>query len=345
MRRALITGINGQDGSFLTELLIEQGYEVAGTVRSGSDFSRIGQLPKSVEIIENQLVGGLSLENLIRQVRPNEVYNLAARASSKELWAEPVATGEVNGLMVARLLDAIHRENPNIRFAQASSSEIFGDSSETPQTESTPLRPRNPYGVAKAFGHWMTAVYREQKGLFACSCILYNHESPRRRKELVTRKISHGVAMIKLGLANDLTLGSLDARRDWGFAGDYVRAMWLSLQHSEPGDYIVATGQTHSVREFCEVAFSHVGLRYQDHVMQDPQHLRSSDAGLLVGNPGKAKRVLGWCPTVTFEELVVMMVEADLRVLEASLKENTDTSQLKTESDIRSNQRGDRNGR
>jgi GDPmannose 4,6-dehydratase len=315
---ALITGINGQDGSYLAELLIEQGYKVVGTVRKGSDRTRIDQLPNSVEIIESHLKGCTSIENLFRQVRPDEVYNLAARASSKELWAEPVETGEVNGLMVVRLLDAIYRENPKTRFAQASSSEIFGDSSEKPQTESTPLSPRNPYGAAKAIGHWMTCLYRKQKGLFACSCILYNHESPRRRQELVTRKISQGVAKIKLGLADHLPLGDLDARRDWGYAGDYVRAMWLALQHREADDYIIASGDTHSVREFCELAFSHVGLRYTDYVTHDRQSFRSPEGGLLVGNPEKAKQILGWHPTVSFADLVVMMVDADLAALQTT---------------------------
>ncbi len=320
MRRALITGVNGQDGSYLAELLLHRGYRVVGTVRSrppANNDSRIHRIPKGVDIVESDLFGDSSLENLLRQFRPNEVYNLAARASSKELWVEPVTTGELNALVVVQLLDAIHRVDPGIRFVQASSSEVFGWAAETPQTESTPFQPRNPYGVAKAFGHWITAVYRKERGLFACSCILYNHESPRRGMDFVTRKISHGVAMIKLGLASRLVLGDLDARRDWGFAGDYVQAMWLALQHTAPDDYIVATGETHSVREFCSVAFAHVGLRYEDYVTQNIENVRPPETSVLVGNPAKAKLILGWRPTVTFEELVRMMVDTDLRLLES----------------------------
>jgi GDPmannose 4,6-dehydratase len=271
MRMALITGVNGQDGSYLAEMLLNQGYRVTGTVRSrlsAGDDTRIRRIPKEVEIVESNLFGDSSLESLLRQFRPSEVYNLAARASSKELWAEPISTGELNALTVVQLLDAIYRIDREIRFVQASSSEVFGRALEVPQTESTPFQPRNPYGVAKAFGHWITAVYRKERGLFACSCILYNHESPRRGMDFVTRKISHGVARIKLGMADKLVLGDLDARRDWGFAGDYVQAMWLALQQTAPDDYIVATGETHSVREFCETAFAHVGLRYEDYVTQ-----------------------------------------------------------------------------
>ncbi len=320
MTTALITGINGQDGSYLAELLLDQGYRVIGTVRTCSigtgDHARVERLPRAIEIVESDLVGESSVDSLLLRLRPDEVYNLAARASSSELWTDPISTGKRNALAVVRWLDAIHRVDNRIRFVQASSSEVFGNPTEVPQRETTPFQPRNPYGVAKAFGHWITAVYREQRGLFACSCILYNHESPRRGKELVTRKISHGVAMIKLGLADELRLGDLNARRDWGFAGDYVRAMWLSLQQPAPSDYIVATGETHSVREFCEIAFSHVGLRYEEYVKQDRENFRSPETALLVGDPAKAKRTLGWSPTVTFEELVRMMVDADLRSLE-----------------------------
>lgn len=320
MRRALITGIGGQDGSFLAELLLNKGYHVTGT-RRGCRNNSTGRpstdgIPKAVDIIEVDLFEQTSLESLLHRFRPQEIYNLAARASSSDLWTEPLATAEVNALGVVRLLDAIHRVDHRIRFVQASSSEVFGNVTEAPQTESTPFHPRNPYGVAKAFGHWITAVYREQRGLFASSCILYNHESPRRGMEFVSRKISHGAAMIKRGLANELSLGNLDARRDWGFAGDYVQAMWLSLQPTTPDDYIVATGQTHSVREFCELAFSHVGLRYEDYVVQDRGNYRAPERCLLVGDPAKAKRVLGWCPAVPFGELVAMMVDADLGLLE-----------------------------
>jgi GDPmannose 4,6-dehydratase len=319
MRMALITGVNGQDGSYLAEMLLNQGYRVTGTVRSrlsAGDDTRIRRIPKEVEIVESNLFGDSSLESLLRQFRPSEVYNLAARASSKELWAEPISTGELNALTVVQLLDAIYRIDREIRFVQASSSEVFGRALEVPQTESTPFQPRNPYGVAKAFGHWITAVYRKERGLFACSCILYNHESPRRGMDFVTRKISHGVARIKLGMADKLVLGDLDARRDWGFAGDYVQAMWLALQQTAPDDYIVATGETHSVREFCETAFAHVGLRYEDYVTQNRENFRPPETALLVGNPAKAKRILGWRQTVSFEELVRMMVDSDLQLLE-----------------------------
>ena len=332
MTTALITGINGQDGSYLAELLLKRGYHVVGTVRGcphgATDLARMGQLPQGVEIVDCNLAGHTAIENLLHRFRPDEVYNLAARASSSDLWTDPVSTGEVNALAVVRSLDAIHRIGPRIRFVQASSSEVFGNATEVPQTESTPFQPRNPYGVAKAFGHWITAVYREQRGLFACSCILYNHESPRRGMEFVTRKISHGVAMIKLGLASELRLGNLDARRDWGFAGDYVRALWLSLQQPAPEDYIVATGETHSVREFCEVAFSHVGLRYEDYVVQDREDFRGPESAVLVGNPAKAKRILGWAPSVTFEELVRMLVDADLQSLATNLEADPSSTKL-----------------
>src|SRR5258708_7936648 len=281
MRQALITGVTGQDGSYLAELLLSHGYQVMGVVRrqtrSASGQSDTSRIPKAVDLVESNLVGDCSVESLLLRCRPNEVYNLAARASSSALWADPISTGEVNALTVVRLLDAIHRVDSRIRFVQASSSEIFGSAAEVPQSESTPFQPRNPYGVAKAFGHWMTAVYREQRGLFSCSCILYNHESPRRGEEFVTRKISRGAAMIKLGLSDELRLGDLNARRDWGFAGDYVNAMRLSLQHSTPGDYIVATGETHSVREFCKVAFAHLGLNYEDYVVEDRENRRAPE--------------------------------------------------------------------
>jgi len=319
MRKALITGVNGQDGSYLAELLLTQDYHVVGTVRAlpcnAIEQARMGQVPQGVEIVPCDLTGHAAIESLLHRFHPQEVYNLAARASSTELWSDPVPSGEINALAVVRWLDAIQRVDPRIRFAQASSSEVFGNATEVPQKESTPIQPRNPYGVAKAFGHLMTRVYREQRRLFACSCILYNHESPRRSKEFVTRKISRGAAMIKLGLANELRLGDLDARRDWGFAGDYVHAMWLSLQQSEPSDYIVATGQSHSVREFCEIAFSHVGLRYRDHVSQDRENIRSPETNSLIGDAAKAKRILGWVPRVDFEKLVRMMVDADLHSL------------------------------
>lgn len=326
MRKALVTGINGQDGSYLAELLLNHGYRVMGTVRRlptrGDCHASVGRLPGALEVVETGLLEQSSIETLLREFRPDEVYNLAARASSAELWTEPVLTGELNALAVVRWLDTIQRVDPRTRFVQASSSEVFGNAVEVPQKETTPFQPRNPYGVAKAFGHWMTAVYRAQRGLFACSCILYNHESPRRGEEFVTRKISRGTAMIKLGMAKELRLGDLDARRDWGFAGDYVRAMWLTLQQPVPDDYILASGQTHSVREFCEIAFSHVGLKYEDYVAQSRENLRAPETVPLVGDSSKAKRVLSWSPTVTFEELVIMMVEADLRLLQAEPASN-----------------------
>jgi GDPmannose 4,6-dehydratase len=328
MRKALITGVNGQDGLYLAELLLNHDYHVTGIVRRrtnvANDTAEMDRVPNGVDIVESELKGDF-VENLLRKVRPDEVYNLAARASSTALWTEPVSTGELNALHVVRLLDAIHRVAPLVRFVQASSSEVFGNAAEAPQVESTPFQPRNPYGVAKAFGHWITVVYREQRGLFACSCILYNHESPRRGIEFVTRKISRGAAKIKLGLATELRLGDLDARRDWGFAGDYVKAMWLALQHSTPGDYILATGETHSVREFCEIAFAHLGLSYEDYVVEDRENFRSRETVLLVGNPAKAERILGWNPTVSFEELVRMMVDADLRLLQATGRKSNAT--------------------
>jgi GDPmannose 4,6-dehydratase len=331
--RALITGINGQDGSYLAELLLRRGYQVVGTRRSfpgtANDQTEKDSFPQGVEVVKCDLGGDTDVDELLRRFCPDEIYNLAARASSTDLWTDPVSTGEVNALAVVRLLDSIHRVRPHIRFVQASSSEVFGNTTEVPQTESTPFRPRNPYGVAKAFGHWMTSVYREQRGLFACSCILYNHESPRRGREFVTRKISHGVAMIKLGLATELRLGNLDARRDWGFAGDYVRALWLSLQQAVPEDYIVATGETHSVRDFCEVAFSHVGLRYETHVVLDGENFRDPESVVLVGNPAKAKRILKWAPSVTFEDLVRMLVDADLRSLATDLEANPSSRKLR----------------
>jgi GDPmannose 4,6-dehydratase len=348
MTTALITGINGQDGSYLAELLIRKRYRVMGTVRRYLDrrgnHDRLRSVPKDVEILESDLVENSSIDALLNRFRPDEVYNLAARASSSELWTDPISTGEVNALGVVGLLDAIHRVGNRIRFLQASSSEVFGNATEVPQRETTAISPRNPYGVAKAFAQWITAVYREQQGLFACTCILYNHESPRRGDEFVTRKISKGVAMIKLGLATELRIGDLDARRDWGFAGDYVEAMWLSLQQSAPDDYVVATGKTHSVREFCEIAFAHVGLKYQDYVIQDRENFRPAERAQLVGDAAKARRVLGWAPTVGFDELVVMMVDADLRLLETKTERcssSTPLTELKATNDgVSSAERG-----
>jgi GDPmannose 4,6-dehydratase len=317
MPTALITGVNGQDGSYLAEFLLSKGYRVIGTTPDkNTDQERIRHVREKIEIVETDLLNHSLLENILREFKPNEVYNLAARASSSELWTHPVQTGELNALAVARLLDAIHRIDDKIRFVQASSSEVFGNATEAPQTEATPFHPRNPYGVAKAYGHWTAVIYRERYGLFACSSILYNHESPRRGLEFITRKVSHAVARIKLGQARELRLGNLESKRDWGFACDYVKAMWLMLQQPKPDDYVVATGEAHSVRELCEIAFSHVGLNYQDYVVQDRENFRTADTALLVGNPTKAERVLGWKRTVTFPDLVRMMVEADLRSIQ-----------------------------
>jgi GDPmannose 4,6-dehydratase len=317
MPTALITGVGGQDGWYLAELLLLKGYRVVGTTTNPNiDQDRFLHAPRPVELLEADLLDQGQLEQVLRECKPDEVYNLAARASSSELWTQPVLTGEMNALAVVRLLDAIRTVNHKIRFVQASSSEVFGDATEVPQTEVTPFHPRNPYGVAKAYAHWATVVYREQQGLFACSSILYNHESPRRGAEFVTRKISRGAARIRLGLDRELRLGNLDARRDWGFAGDYVQAMWLMLQQARPDDYVIATGETHSVREFCDLAFSHVGLDYQEYVVQDREEFRFTEAALLVGNPGKAERLLAWKRTITFRELVHMMVETDLREMQ-----------------------------
>jgi len=319
MSIALITGVNGQDGSYLAEFLLQKGYRVVGTTLDrNADQERILHLREKIEIVEIDLLDQSLMEDILRQCKPDEVYNLAARASSSDLWTQPVLTGDLNALAVARLLEAIRRSDHKVRFVQASSSEVFGNATEVPQTEATPFHPRNPYGVAKAYGHWATVIYREHYGLFACSGILYNHESPRRGLEFITRKISHAVAKIKLGMANELRVGNLDAKRDWGFAGDYVEAMWLMLQQSTPDDYVVATGEAHSVRELCELAFSHVDLNYQDYVVQDCEKVRLADTALLVGNPAKSKRVLGWKPSMTFPDLVRMMVEADLQLIQST---------------------------
>jgi GDPmannose 4,6-dehydratase len=316
MPTALITGINGQDGSYLAELLLSKGYCVVGTTPDlSSDQQRILLIRERIEVVQTDLLNQDQVEKVLHRCKPNEVYNLAARASSRDLWTEPVSTGDLNGLTVGRILDGISKIDPSIRFVQASSSEVFGDATETPQTEATPFHPRNPYGAAKAYGHWTTGVYREHRGLFACSSILYNHESPRRGLEFVTRKISRTAAMISLGEEREVRLGRLDARRDWGFAGDYVEAMWLMLQQPIADDYVIATGETHSVRDFCRLAFAHVGLDYKDFVVEDVANSRPAETGLLVGNPTKAHRVLGWKPNVAFPDLVAMMVEADLKII------------------------------
>jgi GDPmannose 4,6-dehydratase len=316
-RRALITGITGQDGSYLAELLLDKGYEVIGMVRRSStvNFERIGHLQDQMELVNGDLLDEVSMIEILRTHRPEEVFNLAAQSFVQTSFSQPVLTGEVTALGVTRLLDAIRIADPDIRFYQASSSEMFGKVVEVPQRETTPLYPRSPYGVAKVYGHWLTINYRESYGLHATSGILFNHESPRRGLEFVTRKISHGVAAIKLGMRDTLPLGNLEAQRDWGFAGDYVEAMWLMLQQDEPSDYVVSTGETHSVREFCEVAFSHVGLDYRDHVVTDERFFRPAEVELLVGNADKAHAELGWKPKVDFPSLVRMMVDADVELL------------------------------
>ena len=320
-KRALITGITGQDGSYLAELLLDEGYDVIGMVRRSSTvtFERIAHLQDRIATVPGDLLDQASLIDLLRTYRPTEVYNLAAQSFVQTSFSQPVLTGDVTGLGVTRLLDAVRIADPDIRFYQASSSEMFGKVVEVPQRETTPFYPRSPYGVAKVYGHWITVNYRESYDLHASSGILFNHESPRRGLEFVTRKISNGVAKIKLGLEKELRLGNLDAKRDWGFAGDYVRAMWLMLQQDTPDDYVVATGTTRSVREFCEVAFGHVGLNYEDHVVIDEAFYRPAEVDLLVGSPEKARKVLGWEPSVDFQDLVTMMVDADLALLQGKL--------------------------
>ena len=315
MPTALITGITGQDGSYLADFLLCQGYTVVGMVRRSSTvtFERISHIQDDIAIIQGDLHDQSSLVDVMEQYHPDEVYNLAAQSFVPVSWKQPVLTGEVTALGVTRLLEAIRLVNPEARFYQASSSEMFGKARQVPQNENTPFYPRSPYGVAKTYGHWITVNYRESYNLFTTSGILFNHESPRRGLEFVTRKITYAAARIKLGLANELRLGNLEARRDWGFAGDYVEAMWRILQQDEPEDFVVGTGVTHSVREFCQLAFERVGLDYNDYVVQDPRFYRPAEVDLLVSDPSKANRKLNWKPKVNFEELVQMMVDADLK--------------------------------
>ena len=322
MPKALITGITGQDGSYLAEALLHKGYEVVGMVRRSStvNYERIAHIQGSIEFVNGDLLDQVSLIDAIKIHEPDEIYNLAAQSFVQTSFGQPVLTGETTALSVTRMLDAIRIVNPKIRFYQASSSEMFGKVAEVPQTEDTPFYPRSPYGVAKVYGHWITVNYRESYNLHASSGILFNHESPRRGLEFVTRKISYGAASIKLGLEEKLSLGNLDAKRDWGFAGDYVEAMWMMLQQEQPDDYVICSGMTHSVREFCDLAFSHLGLNYEDHVVVDEQFFRPAEVDLLVGDYGKAKRVLAWEPSTSFKDLVAMMVEADLALLEGRLK-------------------------
>jgi len=316
-KRALITGITGQDGSYLAELLLAKGYEVTGMVRRSStlNFERIAHIQDDCNLVPGDLLDEVSMIELLKAHRPEEVYNLAAQSFVQTSFGQPVLTGETTALGVTRLLDAIRIVDPGIRFYQASSSEMFGKVVEVPQKESTPFYPRSPYGVAKLYGHWITVNYRESYDLHASSGILFNHESPRRGLEFVTRKISNAVAKIKLGMQTDLFLGNLEAQRDWGFAKDYVEAMWLMLQEDEPSDFVVATGETHAVREFCDVAFSHVGLNYEDHVKIDERFFRPAEVDLLVGDPSRAEAVLGWKPVTPFEDLVRLMVDEDIEAL------------------------------
>jgi GDPmannose 4,6-dehydratase len=312
--RALITGITGQDGSYLAEFLLERGYEVFGMVRRASteNFARIEHLRQQVTLLQADLLDQLSLIDVVERTQPDEIYNLAAQSFVPTSWQQPVLTAEFDAVGVTRMLEAIRLVNPRIRFYQASSSEMFGKVREVPQRETTAFHPRSPYGVAKVYGHFITVNYRESYGLFACSGILFNHESPRRGKEFVSRKISDGTARVKLGLERELALGNLEAHRDWGFARDYVRAMWPMLQQDEPGDYVIATGEAHSVREFAELAFAHAGLDWKAHVRQDERLQRPAEVDHLIGDSSKARRILGWKPDVSFAELVHLMVDADI---------------------------------
>ncbi|MBN1660886.1 MAG: GDP-mannose 4,6-dehydratase [Anaerolineae bacterium] len=319
-KTALITGVTGQDGSYLAEFLLEQGYHVVGMVRRTStvNFGRIDHIQERLTLVQGDLLDQTSLIDIMQEYKPDEVYNLAAQSFVPTSWKQPVLTGEFTAMGVTRMLEAIRNAAPQARFYQASSSEMFGKVQEVPQSERTPFYPRSPYGVAKVYGHWITVNYRESYNLFACSGILFNHESPRRGFEFVTRKVTHGAAQIKLGLADELRMGNLDARRDWGFAGDYVRAMWLMLQQDGPDDYVVGTGQTHTVRELCQLAFECVGLKWEDHVVVDPQFYRPAEVDLLVSNPAKAREKLGWQPEVPFEELIQRMVDSDMAALKAA---------------------------
>lgn len=316
-KKALITGITGQDGSYLAEFLLSQGYEVYGMVRRTSTvrYERIEHIQNQLHILQGDMGDLSSLISAISAAEPDEVYNLAAQSFVPTSWNQPVFTGDITGLGVTRLLEAIRAVNPGIRYYQASSSEMFGKVQEVPQKETTPFYPRSPYGVAKVYGHWIAINYRESYDMFTCSGILFNHESPRRGMEFSTRKVTYHAAKIKLELANEIRVGNLESQRDWGYAGDYVRAMWLMLQQDAPDDYVIATGKTHSVERLLEVAFGHVGLNWRDYTVQDERFMRPAEVDLLVGDPSKARRKLGWRPTVDFEELIGMMVDADLEKL------------------------------
>ncbi len=318
-KKAIITGVTGQDGSYLAEFLLKKGYEVYGLIRRTSTvrYERIRHIQDQIHLIPGDMSDQTSLNQAIRDVQPDEVYNLAAQSFVQTSFGQPVFTGDVTALGVTRILDAIRTVKPDIRFYQASSSEMFGKVQEVPQTERTPFYPRSPYGVAKVYGHWITVNYRESYNLHASSGILFNHESPRRGLEFVTRKVSYHAAQIKLGLIDELRIGNLEAQRDWGFAGDYVEAMWLMLQQDQPGDYVVATGQTHSVQRLLEVAFSTLDMNWQDYTVQDERFMRPAEVDLLVGDPARAKAALGWSPRVSFEGLVQMMVESDYQLLKS----------------------------
>ncbi|RSK52911.1 GDP-mannose 4,6-dehydratase [Bacillus canaveralius] len=315
MKRALITGITGQDGSYLAELLLEKGYKVYGLKRrtATQNYENIKHILNEFEFVSGDLSDLASLIQAVKLARPNEVYNLAAQSFVADSWIQPIYTGEITGLGVVNMLEAIRQVNQDLRFYQASSSEMFGKVIETPQKETTPFYPRSPYGVAKVFGHWITVNYRESFNMYACSGILFNHESPRRGIQFVTRKVTDGVAKIKCGLQKELRLGNLDAKRDWGFAGDYVKAMWLMLQNDHPDDFVIATGETNTVRRLVEIAFDHVGLNWEDYVRQDPDFLRPAEVDLLLGDSKKAREKLGWTPKVSFEDLIKMMVDHDVQ--------------------------------
>jgi len=321
-KRALITGITGQDGSYLAEFLLNKDYEVFGLIRRTStvNFERIKHIQDNIELISGDLLDQNSLINAIKESNPDEIYNLASQSFVPTSWKQPVFTGEATALGVARILEAIRAVNPKIKFYQASSSEMFGRAKEFPQTEKTPFHPRSPYGVAKLYGHWITINYRESYNMFCCSGILFNHESPRRGLEFVTRKVTNAAAKIKLGLSNELRLGNLDAKRDWGFAGDYAKAMWLMLQQDKPDDYVISTGITHSVRDLVQIAFAYVNLNWKDYVIVDPKFVRPAEVELLLGNSTKALKKLGWAPETSFEELIKMMIDADLERIENDIK-------------------------
>ncbi|MBU4480624.1 GDP-mannose 4,6-dehydratase [Patescibacteria group bacterium] len=316
-KKVLITGITGQDGSYLAEFLLSKGYEVFGLVRRTSilNFERIKHIQDRIKLISGDLLDQNSLMNAIKESNPEEIYNLAAQSFVPASWKQPVFTGEATALGVARMLEAIRAVNPKIKFYQASSSEMFGKVREVPQTEKTQFYPRSPYGVAKLYGHWITINYRESYNMFCCSGILFNHESPKRGLEFVTRKVTNTVAKIKLGLANELRLGNLDAKRDWGFAGDYVRAMWLMLQQNEPDDYVISTGATYSVKDLVQIAFDYVNLNWKEYVLIDPKFIRPAEVKLLLGDSSKALKKIGWKPEVSFEELIKMMVDTDLEII------------------------------